>query len=259
MDLFVLGAHQLESLNTRCTTILIDGVLALDGSSLSSTLSLADQANVRYILLTHYHYDHIKDIATLGFNTASQGTTLVVCSPAVQEALLSHILNGRIWPRLDTYPSADQPTIRFVTIEPGEWLSLERYRVLSFPVPHAVPTMGFIVVGGDNCSLFYSSDTGPGWAEAASAWLPQDIGLIITEVTMPNELVDIALRSGHLTPELLRNELRLLGERLGRIPRVLIVHIHPGHEAAIRTQLASVAADLQADIAIGQEGMRLAI
>ena len=69
MRVRVLGAHQLETRDTRLTSFLIDGVLAVDAGSLTSGLTLAEQETVAAILITHHHFDHCRDLLTFGLNT----------------------------------------------------------------------------------------------------------------------------------------------------------------------------------------------
>ena len=64
----ILGVHQSESRESALTSILIDDVLPIDAGSLSSRLSLAEQLQVRNVLLTHRHWDHLKDVPAFGFN-----------------------------------------------------------------------------------------------------------------------------------------------------------------------------------------------
>ena len=65
MEIRVLGAHMLESRDTRHTCFLIDNVMALDAGSLASALTVSEQAKVAAVLLTHRHFDHIRDLPTL--------------------------------------------------------------------------------------------------------------------------------------------------------------------------------------------------
>ena len=46
MRVRVLGAHQLETRDTRLTSFLIDGVLAVDAGSITSGLTLEEQKSV---------------------------------------------------------------------------------------------------------------------------------------------------------------------------------------------------------------------
>ena len=68
MKIRILGAHNIESKDTGCSSLLIDGVLALDAGALTSRLSLKAQQRLEALLLTHRHFDHVKDIPTLGMN-----------------------------------------------------------------------------------------------------------------------------------------------------------------------------------------------
>ena len=78
MKIQFLGAHNCESATTRLVSILIDDVLALDAGSLTSTLSIEAQLNLKAVLLTHHHYDHIRDIPALGMNALFYDTSVPV-------------------------------------------------------------------------------------------------------------------------------------------------------------------------------------
>ena len=70
MKIKVLGAHNAESKYTALTCLLIDDKLVLDAGSLTSKMSFARQEKIRAILLTHGHYDHIRDVPAFAFNNA---------------------------------------------------------------------------------------------------------------------------------------------------------------------------------------------
>ncbi len=69
MDVRILGAHNLESNRTHHTCFLIDGVLVIDMGSVASSLSPAEQGEILALLITHRHFDHIRDIPTLALMT----------------------------------------------------------------------------------------------------------------------------------------------------------------------------------------------
>ena len=62
----VLGAHNLETQQAKHTCFLIDGVLGVDAGSLVTSLSLDEQGKILALLLTHQHFDHGRDLPTLG-------------------------------------------------------------------------------------------------------------------------------------------------------------------------------------------------
>jgi len=70
MNIQVLGAHNCESQNTKCISLLIDDALAIDAGGLTSSLSFETQQKLNAILLTHQHYDHVRDIPMLAMNFA---------------------------------------------------------------------------------------------------------------------------------------------------------------------------------------------
>tara|TARA_Y100000310_G_scaffold215713_1_gene216645 strand:+ start:381 stop:644 length:264 start_codon:yes stop_codon:yes gene_type:complete len=68
MKIQILGAHICESQTSKLTSLLIDDVLAIDAGGLTSSLSFEAQQKIKAILLTHQHYDHIRDIPTIAVN-----------------------------------------------------------------------------------------------------------------------------------------------------------------------------------------------
>jgi ribonuclease BN (tRNA processing enzyme) len=68
MEIRILGAHNVESATSKLVSLLVDDVLAVDVGSLTSSLSLEEQQKVSNILLTHCHYDHVRDLAAVALN-----------------------------------------------------------------------------------------------------------------------------------------------------------------------------------------------
>ncbi len=254
MDIQVLGAHNCESQNSKLVSLLIDDVLALDAGALTSSLSFPAQQKLKAILVTHQHYDHIRDIPTIAFNLFLRGATINIYSiPTVYEALATHLLNGRIYSKLLELPQGS-PTVRFTVIEPGKSEQIEGYSILAIPVNHSTPTVGYQVTSPDGKIVFYTGDTGPGLADCWKYVSPQ---LLIIEVTAPNRYEEFARESGHLTPGLLEQELTIFREVKGYLPRVVLVHMNPELEAEIEAEIAVVARALNSSINLAYEGMQI--
>ena len=81
--------------------------------------------------------------------------------------------------------------------------------------------------------------------------------MLIIEVTLPNDMEDAALKAGHLTPSLLKQEMLLFQKNNGYLPRIVTVHMNPGQQEEIEAQLGEVAEALGHPITPGYEGMRL--
>lgn len=254
MNIQILGAHNCESPNTKLTSLLIDDILVVDAGGLTSSLSFPAQQKLKAILLTHQHYDHIKDVLSIVFNFAMWNAELDIYSTLpVYEALTTHLLNGKVYPEFLGWPK-ENPRIRFTMIEPYKTTQIEGYSILPVPVNHSVPTVGYQITSSEGKVLFYTADTGPGLADCWERVTPQ---LLITEVSAPNRFEELYKRRGHLTPNLLKQELAIFRELKGYLPRVVVVHLNPGLEEETKAEIAAVAEDLGHPISVGYEGMQL--
>ncbi len=254
MNIQVLGAHNCESQNSKFISLLIDDVLAIDAGGLTSSLSLTAQQKIKAILLTHHHYDHIRDIPAIAMNLFLQGvTTSIYATQSVYDALTTYLLNGKLYPNFLEQPP-ENPTVKFTIIKPHQTKQIEGYSILAVPVNHTDPTVGYQVTSPDGKTVFYTSDTGPGLTNCWEYVSPQ---LLIIEVTAPNRYEEWARESGHLTPSLLKQELTDFQEIRGYLPRVITVHMNPGLEKEIEAEIAAVARALNNPITLAYEGMQL--
>jgi len=254
MDIQVLGAHNCESQNSKLISLLVDDVLAIDAGGLTSSLSFQAQQKLKAILLTHQHYDHIRDVPAIAMNFYLSGTTIdIYATQPVYDALTAYLLNGKLYPNFLEKPQQN-PTVKFTLIEPHKTEQIGGYGILAVSVSHAVPTVGYQITSPEGKVVFYSGDTGPGLAGCWEYVSPQ---LLIAEVTASDRYEEFAKESGHLTPGLLTQELISFRELKGYLPRVVVVHMNPGLEKEIATEIATVAEALDNSITLAYEGMRL--
>ena len=254
MRVRVLGAHQLETRDTRLTSFLIDGVLAVDAGSLTSGLTLEEQESVEAILITHHHFDHCRDLLTFGLNTRGSTTDVYACQD-VLDSLSANLVNGSIYPDHTRSP-ADVPSLRFNPLELGLENAVGDYSVLPFRVPHGPPTYGFQVTNPDSRRFFYSGDTGPGFSEGWEAVSP-DVCFI--ETSYPDRMEAEARARNHLTPGLLAAELRKIEESNGRLPTVWAVHLNPRYETEIREDLVTASQGLGIKIEAAYEDLEMEV
>lgn len=256
MELQILGAHNCETRDARLTSLLIDGRLAIDAGGLTSSLSYAEQLSIRAILITHHHFDHIRDLATLGMNVFASGPVNVYATAGVLETISSYLFDGVLYVEFHRKPSPDKPAFRLCPIEPYKETAIEGYKVLPLPVSHVIPTVGYQVTSPDGKTLFYTGDTGGGLAKVWEATSPD---LLLIEVTVPEQYRKAAEEHGHLSPQTLKQELLSFKKIKGYLPPVITVHMRPHIEGDIRKEVAQVAAELGADITVGYEGMQVVL
>ena len=256
MKIKVLGAHNYAGQNLRMVSLLIDDVLAIDAGALTSSLSPDAQRKIKALLLTHHHYDHLKDIPALAMCLAFGGaTTRIYSIPTTLDILARNLMNDEIYPDFRKKPEQN-PAIIFNKIEPHKAELIEGYTVLALPVSHSIPAVGYQVTAGDGKTVFYTGDTGPGLAEC---WRQVEPQLLIIEVTYTDKHIEQAYRAKHLTPALLKQELESFKKIKGYLPRVVAIHMTPDMEEQIAAEVAAVAQELDCPIPLAYEGMEISI
>jgi ribonuclease BN (tRNA processing enzyme) len=254
MNIRILGAHNCESRDTKCISILIDDRLVIDAGGLTSSLSIPEQQKLRAILLTHQHYDHIRDIPMIALNLYRQGSHIqVYATPDVRANIETNFLDGKLYPKFHEVPK-ESPTLSFNPIALYDFQRIEGYGILAVPVQHDGTTVGYQVSNADGKAMFYTADTGPGLIDCWKYVSPQ---LLIIEVTVSNNYRKFATNTGHLTPSLVNEELSKFRELKGYLPQIVAVHMDPVLEREIREELAVVAKALNTPITIAHEGMQI--
>jgi ribonuclease BN (tRNA processing enzyme) len=259
MNIRLLGAHNSESKDVRPTCVLIDNFLAIDAGGLASSLSFSEQLAIEALLITHHHYDHIKDIPMLGMNFFVKKARInIYAIPPVREAL-GYLFGypNKLYSNFLTNP-AENPTINFTAIAPMQPFAIKPYQILPVPMKHSVPSVGYQITTPQGKKLFYSGDTGHGLEDV---WPHISPDLLMIEVTIPDGLLKPAKEPYHLTPGLLKEELISFRKIKGYLPKVITVHMSPQSpdRELIEDQLKRVAAELKADIVPGYEGMQITL
>jgi len=256
VDIRVLGAHNCESKTSRFACLLIDGVLALDAGALTSSLSWQAQRRLRAILLTHQHYDHIRDIPSIAINRFLHNASIsIISSQSVRDTLATHMLNDETYPNFFEFPETN-PSVSFTVVEPYRPEQVEGYTVVPVPVNHGATALGYQVTAHDGKMLFYTGDTGAGLSDCWKHISPQ---LLIIEVTAPSSHRSFATDSEHLTPAMLAEELSDFRQLKGYLPEIVVVHMIPQLEAEIAAEIAELASQLSASITLAHEGMQIQV
>ena len=256
MEIRFLGAHNSESADTKMVSLLIDGVLALDAGGLTSSLSIAEQEKIEAVLLTHRHYDHIKDLPPLGMNRYRTGPVGIYALASTLDTIANYLMKEELYIDFTRKPAPEKPVFKLHPLEPYQVVTIAGYTVVAVPVNHPAPTVGYQVTSPDGKAVFYSGDSGQG---LSSCWEHVSPDLIITEVTVPNSYEETAVKSGHLTPGLLRQELIEFRKARDYLPPVVLVHMTPQAEESIKDEVGKVARELGTVITLGYEGMRVEV
>jgi ribonuclease BN (tRNA processing enzyme) len=234
MRLKVLGSSGAEFPGYNPPAFLIDGVMLLDAGTIGSRLSESEQWDIRNILITHSHLDHIKGIPFLADNIIIKNMEHSFTIFGIKETLASlreNLLNDKIWPDFTKISAAIEPVIKLRDIYAGRTFSLDSYKITAYKVNHTVPAAGYIIRDHKGRGLLYTGDTGP----TDKIWKASDrVNMAIVEVSFPNSMEELAIKTGHLTSGLLKVELNKIKEMPDRI---YITHPKPQYINQIRKEI----------------------
>ena len=239
MKIRVLGCSGAEFPGRNPPSFLLDGKILFDAGSLTYVLGLKDQLRIEQIFITHAHLDHITGIPFLAENIAflkQRHPIYIIGIAPVIKAIRKNIFNGSIWPDFAAIPNSRKPILKFVELELGRSMKLDGYAVTPYKLNHSVPAAGYLVEDQKGRRFFYTGDTGP----SGSTWDKigeKKIHCLIIEVSFPDRMRDIAIKTGHLTAQLLKEELM----KIRHLPeRIYITHLKPRFYNKIKNELQSL-------------------
>ena len=254
MKLRILGINNMLSRDTKWPAYVIDGILALDAGGLAHSLSFEEQAGIRAVLLSHRHLDHTLDLVPFSMNSVVNewGPVDIYGIQDTVDFLRTELL-GPLTPKALNVPGGERGPFNLNVIDPIAEVQVLDYTIKAVPVPHAVPAAGIQVDSG-GVKLFYTGDAGPGLSDA---WAHVSPDVLLTECSHGNANRDHAFVAGHQTPDLLKEALLDFKGLHGYLPRILVTHINPQWEQAVRTELTEVSAALDHEILVTAPGMTL--
>jgi ribonuclease BN (tRNA processing enzyme) len=236
MRIRVLGSSGAELPGHRPPSFLLDGKILFDAGSLTNNLAAKDLLKIEHIFITHTHLDHIMGIPFLAdhlmFSEKSHKVDIIGI-PAVIEAIRKNLLDGSIWPDFTTIPGTHEAILDLKELEPGRSIKVGAYTITPYKVNHPVPASGYLVEDEKERRFFYTGDTGPSdstWEEIGG----KPIHCLIIDVSFPNHMEQVAVRTGHLTPQLLKKELL----KMKFSPKKThVIHIKPQYFKMVKKEL----------------------
>lgn len=217
---------------------VVDDNVAIDAGSLASACNSKQRNQIRDIVLTHAHLDHIAGLPLFVddlFARLSEPIR-VRATAEVIEILERDVFNREVYPRFSELKNDFGAVLKYCPFEIGEEFSVAHLRFKSVGVNHQVQSVGFVVTDGKT-TFALSGDT----AETDDFWKvvnnQKNLDAILIECAFPDELADLAGISHHLTPKTLNKEIAKL--RREKCP-IYIVNIKPMYRDEVVGQIADL-------------------
>ena len=219
-------------------SIVVDDRVAIDAGCLAFSCSDKQRNQIRDIILTHTHLDHVAGLPMYIddlFATLTEPINIHATREMI-DILERDIFNWAIYPRFSELSNDNCKVVEYREFERGSSLVVAHLTVQSVAVNHAVSANGYIISDG-SVSVAITGDT----AETDDFWIEcnkvDDLGAVLVECAFPNELGEIASASNHLTPSRLKSEL----EKFDNVEcPVYVINIKPMYRETVLRQLSDL-------------------
>jgi ribonuclease BN (tRNA processing enzyme) len=225
------------SARQHLSCLIIDDLVAFDAGSLAMSVNETQRKQVRDIVLTHAHLDHIAGLPLFidDLFASLEKPIRIHASPEVIEILERDIFNWSVYPRFSELQNSFGAVIDYCPFELEKEFAVRHLRVKAVSVNHKVPSVGFVISDKKN-TVAMSGDT----AEIGRFWefvnREKNLSAILVECAFPNELNDLATISYHMTPQTLKQEL----QKLAFDCPVYLINIKPMYFEQVIRQIADL-------------------
>ncbi len=222
-------------------SVIIDDQVAIDAGCLAFSCTDVHRRDVRDIVLTHTHLDHIAGLPLFIddlFATLKEPVKIHATREMI-DILERDIFNWSIYPRFSELSNDHGRVVEYVEFERGSSFSVKHLTIKSIAVNHAVSANGYLISDG-RISIGITGDT----AETDGIWTAlnetPDLKALLVECAFPNELSELAAVSNHLTPQKLKRELEKIDVQNCEI---YVINLKPMYREAIVEQIGKLNLD----------------
>lgn len=230
-------------------SFVIDDRVAIDAGCLALACSDLQREQVRDIVLTHTHLDHIAGLPMFIDDLFASLTEPIRVHATGQmlETLERDIFNWSIYPRFSELRNEQGPVLEYKEFAAGSTFQAAHLSIRSVEVNHKVAASGYLASSIDG-TIAITGDT----AATDEIWRvcneSPDLKAVFVECAFPDEMDELALVSNHLTPMGLRSEIA----KLAREVPVYVINIKPMYREAVIAQIRDLALPRVQILEVGQ-------
>ena len=232
----ILGAYGGKATNMQLTSLQLSKEVVLDAGNILEGLGNGIK-NVNHVFISHSHLDHINDIGFLidaTFETRNESLKVYARKKTLED-IHKHILNWDIWPDFTKINliGTSTPSVELIEIQLDEVVEVDGCKIKAIDNNHTQASNGF-VIEKENSAILFTSDTyccDSIWEEVNKN---KKITAVIVDVSFPSRMAQLAFDSKHLTPDLLKEELK----KLDRDDiSIYINHIKPSYKVELLKEI----------------------
>jgi cAMP phosphodiesterase len=219
-------------------SIAIDDRVAIDAGSLAFSCSDLQRRQIRDIILTHSHLDHVAGLPLFIddlFATLTEPVRIHATREVI-DILERDIFNWSVYPRFSELKNEHGAVLDYRELKAFGTSAVAHLTVKGVAVNHRVPSSGYLISDG-TISVGITGDT----AETDDIWSTfneaKDLKAVLVECAFPDELAELAGVSSHLTPSRLKGEIQKLDNK---DCDVYVINLKPMYREQVIAQLADV-------------------
>jgi cAMP phosphodiesterase len=190
------------------TSFVVDDRVAVDAGSLGFAVNDIQRRQIRDVVLTHAHLDHIAGLPLFIDDLFSEldAPVRIHASESVIEVLERDVFNWSVYPRFSELSNPNGAVMEYRLLSPNVDSEIAHLKIKPLEVNHNVPSTGFVISDGSS-TIAMTGDT----AEMGSFWdvanAIDDLRAVFVECAFPDEMEELANSSFHMTPARLKCEL----------------------------------------------------
>ena len=203
-----IDENGMASARQHLMSVIIDDRVAIDAGCLAFSCSDLQRRQVRDIVLTHTHLDHIAGLPMFIddlFATLTEPIRIHATRESI-DILERDVFNWAVYPRFSELMNKHGRVVEYSEFKQGSEFSARHLTIKSVAVNHKVAACGY-VVSDETTAVGVTGDT----AETDDFWTnlnsTSNLKALLVECAFPDEMGDLATVSHHLTPQKLQREL----------------------------------------------------
>jgi len=232
-----LGCYGSSLEEKECISMALSESIIIDAGGIMASVPAEKLPEIKHLIITHSHYDHIKDIPMLSDFTLIEkaGFFTIHALQSTINDIMEHVFNNKTWPDFSSLPSKKNPTVKFEVIVPGIPFDIEGLNFFPIAVDHTVSALGFLIKK-EKVAIGYSGDTFLCQDLIDAFNKEPDIKALFWEASFSSELERIAILSKHLTPKLMYKDVSQIQHK---VP-VYLFHMKPTLLKAIEREVNDI-------------------